>query len=51
MNRTNQLEEALALVLKLAPKERLQLIERDASSVEIEIVLAGEEASKAPEIP
>lgn len=30
-------EEALALALKLAPKERLQLIERVASSVEHEI--------------
>ncbi|MBL8161811.1 MAG: hypothetical protein JNJ61_07475 [Anaerolineae bacterium] len=35
MNTTPLLEEALAL--KLAPKERLQLIERVASSVEREI--------------
>lgn len=34
MNTTTSLEEALALALKLAPKERLQLIERVASSVE-----------------
>jgi hypothetical protein len=32
-----KLEEALALALKLAPKERLQLIEQVASSVEHEI--------------
>lgn len=31
------LEEALALALKLAPKERLRLIERVASSVEAEL--------------
>lgn len=37
MNTTTTLEEALALALKLAPKERLQLIERVASSVEREI--------------
>lgn len=37
MNMTPSLEEALALALKLAPKERLQLIERVASSVEREI--------------
>jgi hypothetical protein len=37
MNTTTSLEEALALALKLAPKERLQLIERVASSVEREI--------------
>ena len=36
MNTTTSLEEALALALKLAPKERLQLIERIASSVERE---------------
>ena len=35
------LEEALALALKLAPKERLQLIERVASSVEHDIESAG----------
>jgi len=34
---TTSLEEALALALKLAPKERLQLIERVALSVEREI--------------
>jgi hypothetical protein len=38
MNTTPLLEEALALALKLAPKERLQLIERVASSIEREIV-------------
>ncbi len=40
-----QLEEALVLALKLAPKERLQLIERVASSVErdIEVPPSGEE--------
>jgi hypothetical protein len=45
MNTTTSLEEALALALKLAPRERLQLIERVASSVEreIEIVPFGEE--------
>lgn len=45
MNTTTSLEEALALALKLAPKERLQLIERVASSVEREIEAApsGEE--------
>jgi hypothetical protein len=37
MNTTPALEEALALALKLGPKERLQLIERVASSVEHEI--------------
>jgi hypothetical protein len=37
MNTPTPLEEALALALKLAPKERLQLIERVASSVEREI--------------
>jgi hypothetical protein len=44
MNTTTPLEEALALALKLAPKERLQLIERVASSVErdIEAVPEGE---------
>jgi hypothetical protein len=31
---TVSLDEALALALKLAPKERLQLIERVASSIE-----------------
>ena len=45
MNTTTSLEEALALALKLAPKERLQLIERVASSVEreIEVAPSGEE--------
>jgi len=38
MNTT--LEEALALALKLAPRERLQLIEQVASSVEHEIETA-----------
>jgi len=40
MNGTPALEEALALALKLAPKERLQLIERVASSVERDIEVA-----------
>ncbi len=35
-----RLEEALALALKLAPRERLQLIERVASSVEHDIEAA-----------
>lgn len=45
MNTTTSLEEALALALKLAPRERLQLIERVASSVEreIEVAPSGEE--------
>jgi hypothetical protein len=37
MNDTAQLNEALALALKLSPRERIQLIERIASSVESEI--------------
>src|SRR5688572_1761258 len=37
MNSIPSLEDALALALKLAPKERLQLIEQVASSVEREI--------------
>jgi hypothetical protein len=37
MNPTPSLEEALMLALRLAPKERLQLIEQVASSVEREI--------------
>lgn len=37
MNDTSRLNEALALALKLSPKERIQLIERIASSVEDEI--------------
>jgi hypothetical protein len=42
-----QLEEALALALKLAPKERLQLIEKLAVSVEHEIeTKADEEAAE-----
>lgn len=45
MNTTTSLEEALTLALALAPKERLQLIERVASSVEhdIEAAPSGEE--------
>src|SRR5215468_8569920 len=38
--KTVQFEEALALALKLAPRERLQLIERVASSVEHDIEAA-----------
>jgi hypothetical protein len=37
MNDVTLLDEALALALKLAPKERLQLIEQVASSVEREL--------------
>ncbi len=37
MNDTTRLDEALALALKLSPKERIQLIERVASSVEHDI--------------
>ena len=37
MSDTSPLDEALALALKLSPKERIQLIERIASSVEDEI--------------
>jgi hypothetical protein len=48
MNTTTPLEETLALALKLAPKERLQLIERVASSVEREIEAASS-AEKQPE--
>ena len=50
MNSTSQLEEALALALKLAPKERLQLIEQIASSVEreIEAHASGEEQPVIP---
>jgi hypothetical protein len=47
MNMTTQLEEALALALKLAPKERLQLIELLASSLEGEISITGEETPEA----
>jgi hypothetical protein len=45
MNTTASLEEALVLALQLAPKERLQLIERVASSIErdIEAAPSGEE--------
>jgi hypothetical protein len=45
MSTFTPLEEALALALKLAPKERLQLIEQVASSVErdIEAVTSNEE--------
>ena len=37
MNSTPSLEDVLEIALKLGPKERLQLIERVASSVEREI--------------
>ncbi len=46
MNTTTPLEEALALALKLAPKERLQLIEQVASSVERDME---DSAEKQPE--
>lgn len=50
MNTAIQLEEALALALKLAPKERLQLIERVAASVErdLEAEVSGAETSEEP---
>ena len=41
------LEEALALALKLAPRERLQLIERVASSVEHDIESAAPDKPQA----
>jgi hypothetical protein len=47
MSTTTTLEEALALALKLAPKERLQLIERVASSVEQEIEAASSGTQQA----
>ncbi|MEP6984085.1 MAG: hypothetical protein ABI970_00705 [Chloroflexota bacterium] len=37
MSETTLLDDTLALALKLSPKERIQLIERVASSVEREI--------------
>lgn len=37
MNQATKLEEAVALALKLGPKERLKLIERVAASVEHDI--------------
>jgi hypothetical protein len=37
MSDTSLLDEALALALKLSPRERIQLIERVASSVEREL--------------
>jgi len=40
MDEPTLLNEALALALKLSPKERVQLIERVASSVERDIELA-----------
>ncbi len=40
------LDEALALALKLAPKERLQLIERVASSVEHDIESAASDKAQ-----
>ena len=40
MSDTTLLDEALELALKLSPKERIQLIERVASSVEREIEVA-----------
>lgn len=49
MNTTTTLEEALALALKLAPKERLQLIERVASSVEREIEAPPSDAEQPEE--
>ena len=46
MNAANPLNEALALALKLSPRERIQLIERVASSVEQEI-----EPAPSSEVP
>jgi hypothetical protein len=43
MNAAAQLEEAVALALRLAPKERLKLIERVAASVEDEISAPAEQ--------
>ncbi len=40
------LEQALALALKLAPRERLQLIERVASSVERDIQAAASDQAQ-----
>jgi hypothetical protein len=46
MNDTQQLEEALALVLQLTPGERLKLVERVVASVEREMVGSGSAASQ-----
>lgn len=47
MSTAVSLEEALELALKLAPKERLQLIERVASSIERDIDAAPSAAGQA----
>ncbi len=39
MNDTKQLEEALALAMQLAPRDRLRLVERVVASVEREITV------------
>ncbi|MGV2437262.1 MAG UNVERIFIED_CONTAM: hypothetical protein LVT10_22145 [Anaerolineae bacterium] len=49
MNTHPTLEEALALALRLAPKERLQLIEQVASSVEREMETPLSRDNYAPE--
>ncbi|MCL4248841.1 MAG: hypothetical protein KJ065_11910 [Anaerolineae bacterium] len=49
MSTAVSLEEALELALKLAPKERLQLIERVASSIERDIDAAPSAAGQTEE--
>jgi hypothetical protein len=49
MTTNTPLDEVLALALKLPPKERLQLIERVASSVEDEIAVAPAESEPPKE--
>ncbi len=48
MNESALLDEALALALKLSPKERIRLIERVASSVEREIDTPHEDTADEP---
>ncbi len=48
MNERALLDEALALALKLTPKQRIRLIEQVASSVEREIDAPPEEAPSEP---
>lgn len=49
MQANSALEEALALVLKLAPKERLQLVERVVASVERDIAPHSEDETDSTE--
>ncbi|MCC6612986.1 MAG: hypothetical protein IT320_05875 [Anaerolineae bacterium] len=49
MSTAASLEEALALALKLAPKERLQLIEQVASSIEREIAVVPSDENQPEE--